>query len=292
MNENKFFEICSQGGLVMFSRTAVVVGALAILFASANSDAAPARKGPAKKRPTAPAPKPLSPTEILVGQLFLNRLQEGENMGDACRRASFKNLAVALRMNSSLIARQKGEFETNAEYSEQAGKIAGVLSGEPILICETLDDNEDVPFRYDADNQLFDGSFSSSHNVWRDVKQLPSYRSKTRMGIPMTIKASIEFEYNVDFDMPSAFEPCLQGRYLYKFKVSQPLPGAPALKAAGKIAFQARLVPPYVSENEAPGEPSLDDPYDIYTFRITVHARPEKLSVIDVLGREIWSCEL
>jgi hypothetical protein len=155
------------------SRGAMLAGIAAMLFTTAAVGAT-ARKGPVRKRAAAPAAKPVSPTQALSTQLVLNRRLPGEEVGAVCRRASFKNLAVALNMNRSMLDREKGEFETDAEFADLSGKIEALMAGEPIIFCESLDDNPDIAFKYKADDQVFEGSFSRNHNVWRDVKQLGS----------------------------------------------------------------------------------------------------------------------
>lgn len=276
---------------MLAGRIVLMSSALALIFVAGTSHAAPPRKTPVKKRAT-PAAKPLSPTEVLVRQLILNRYEAGEDLGNACRRASFKNLAIALNMNRDMLTREKGEFETSAEYQERTGRISGVLADKPIIFCETVDDNPDVRFTYKADEQRFEGSFSRGHNVWRDIKQLGSYRTKTRMGIPVTVKASLEFEYDVALDLPTKLDGCLSNDYAYEFQVPHPIASAPLLKAGGRIAFLAKLDAPYVSESDSPGEPTLDDPYDITTHTITIHARPERIILVDAAGKEAWSCRI
>lgn len=254
-------------------------------------EAAGGRAAKRGARPSTTAAKPVSSSQVLIGHLFLNRYQAGENLAAACRRANFKNLAIALKMNSRVISTPKQEFETSEQYAERAGKIAAIVSDEAIIICEPLDDNPDVPFTYQADLQRFEGSFAKSHNVWRDVKQLGTYRSRTRMGIPMTIRASVEMEFNIALNLASGLKGCLAGDYSsFNFRVPSPLSSAPALKAGGRIVFLAKLEAPYVSKSEDPGRPALDNPYDIYTHTLTVSAKPEKLVVIDAAGKEVWSC--
>jgi Flp pilus assembly protein TadD len=54
--------------------------------------------------------------------------------------------------------------------------------------------------------------------------------------------------------------------------------------------FLAKLEAPYIAKSEQPGSPTLDDPIDEYTTTLTVNAKPEKLVVIDAMGKEVWSC--
>lgn len=107
-------------------KNAAAIIAIAALAITTTSDAAtkrPVRRtAPAKS--ARPVSKPISNTEVLVGQLFLNKYESGENLAAACRRAEFKNLAIALNMNYDLLTDGKGEFETSEEYAQRSGKLA------------------------------------------------------------------------------------------------------------------------------------------------------------------------
>lgn len=195
-------------------------------------------------------------------------------------------------MNRDLLTHEKGEFMTSDEYGELIGQLATFMEAKPIIFCESLNDNEDIPFKYNADLGIFEGGTTPSHNVWRDVKQLGTYRSKTRMGATATVKASIEFEYNVDMSMPETAAPCLEGRYLYTFRVPAALADAPAIKRNGRAVFIARLAGPYISEKTSTGDPTLDAPYDVTTQTLTVHARLQKMFIIGPSGKEVWSCNV
>jgi len=265
---------------------------LVTLIASVPASAATNRAGkrPAAAHPARPQP---SPTEVLAGQLVINRYQPGDNLADMCHQASFKNLAVALNMNREWIARPKDEFETSEHFQQRAGKLTDLLATDSIAFCESLDDNPDMPFAYKADDQRFEGSFSSSHNVWRDVKNLGSYRSRTRMGIAATVRASAAMEYDITMSFPSELKGCLTATYsTYKYRVPSTFAEAPLLKGRGRAVFIAKLEAPYISADQSSGNPTLDDPYDVYTSTLTVHARPERLVIIDGVGKEVWSCRV
>ena len=72
-------------------RLALLSGALAMLIAATTAQGAPTRRPAAKKRVATPAPKPLSPPQVLAGHLALNRYTPATPIGAACRQASFKN---------------------------------------------------------------------------------------------------------------------------------------------------------------------------------------------------------
>ena len=66
---------------------------------------------------------------------------------------------------------------------------------------------------------------------------------------------------------------------------------APIIKAGGRFVIVGKLTSPYVETNETEGEPTLDDPYDVYTRTITVSVKPIRVVLIGPTGEEIWSCK-
>lgn len=244
-----------------------------------------------RARATSAARSQPKPTEVLAGHLVLNSIMGGEAPGTVCRRSNFKLLAVALEMNSGILNSTKGEFETTADFQERSGKLADALTQNPIVICEMVYDNPDIDFKYDADSSAFKGGFRENHNVWRDVKKLGSYRSKTRMGISATVKSSIEFEYNVSLDLPDNLRGCLATSYSgATFAAPASRESAPVLKARGTLAIIGRLVSPYVGKEENSGSPTLDEPYDVYTQTLTVYLKPERIVLLGPEGEIAWSC--
>ncbi|MGH6787066.1 MAG: energy transducer TonB [Novosphingobium sp.] len=267
-----------------------ILAALITLSLACDAIAATKRAAP-KKRPVAAAKKP-TPIEVLSGQMYLNRYEPGENLADACRRSSFKNLAIALNINDAVLTAPKGEFETTADYDARASKLSGAMAELPSIVCESLSDNPDLTFTYNADFGRFDGSFVRNHNIWREVKQLGTFRTKTRMGIPMMVKASADFEYDISLDLPSTLKGCLVGSYTsYRFAVPVALERAPAIKAAGRIVYLGPLVAPYTASNESSESATLDNPYEVHTYTLTATLRPDRVVIIDGSGNEIWSCK-
>jgi TonB family protein len=281
----------------MVSKLALNLTACALVLSGISvtypSNAAPAKK-PVAKRAVAPIKKP-SPTEVLATHLVLNSLAPGANVAEACRRADFKSLATALSMNADLLHQEKGEYETSDQFAVRVSRLASALGGNETIFCQPLNDNEDLPFFYDADTQKFEASFDKNQNVWRDVKQLGSYRTTTRMGVPLTVKASVEFEYNASLTIPKPDESCGASAsypFNYRFTVPASLSEAPILKARGFVAFIGKLVPPYVTEEQNSGSPSLDDPNDIQTVIRTVSLKTNRIILVNGAGKQLWSCNL
>lgn len=260
---------------------------LAVLVMPVSTSAAVKKR----TRPAATTKPQPRPSEVLAGHMVLNSIFEGESVGSVCRRSNFQLLAVALEMNSGMLNSTKGEFETTADFQKRSAKLADALTQNPVVVCEAVYDNPDIDLNYDADSSSFKGGFKDNHNVWRDVKKLGSYRSKTRMGISATVKASVEFEYNVSLDLPDNLRGCLQTTYSGStFVAPAPRELAPALKARGTLAIVGRLVSPYIRKDESSGNPTLDDPYDVYTQTLTVHIKPERIVLLDAKGEIAWSC--
>lgn len=281
----------------MVSKLALNLTACALVLSGISvaypSNAAPAKK-PVAKRAVAPIKKP-SPAQVLATHLVLNSLAPGANIAEACRRADFKSLATALSMNADLLHQEKGEYETSDQFAVRVSRLASALGGNETIFCQPLNDNEDLPFVYDADTEKFEASFDKNQNVWRDVKQLGSYRTTTRMGVPLTVKASVEFEYNASLTIPKPDESCGASAsypFNYRFTVPASLSEAPILKARGYVAFVGKLVPPYVTEEQNSGSPSLDDPNDIQTVNRTVSLKTTRIILVNGAGKELWSCNL
>lgn len=254
-----------------------------------------ASAAPAKKRVVSaprPAVKKMTDSELLARQLALSTLFPDEPLSAPCGRTKFQYLATAMAANESLLSLEKGEFEPDADYQKRATQLAHLMADKPVVFCEYLDDNPDVPFAYDTEANWFAGSFNSRHNVWRDEKQLGSYKTRTRMGIPVTVKSSVEWNYNIDFSVANSLPGCLTTKYdQSSFKASIPLEQAAAVKRYGKIAFSVRLEPPYVTTSERPGSPTLDDPYDVYSKTTEIHGRLQTVAIIDAQGAVVWKCE-
>lgn len=274
---------------MIMSRCIMLAGALA-LFGHDLANAAPVKR---KGRPKAVAPaKPrISNTDMLVNLLFANFYTGEEQFAD-CGPKDFHNLALAMNLNRDTLRTERGEFESSEEYAGRVEKLAGVMAGKSIVICERLNDNEDAPFAYDADGQLFRGSFQDHHNVWRDGKSLGTYRGKTRMGITFNVKASVDIESDVSLAFDKKWSNCLGEGYSNTYFVPVVREDAPLTKAVGKIAYVARLVPPYVTYTETPGQASLDDPYDVYTHNVKVSARLEKVMIVGAGGKVLWTCRI
>lgn len=268
---------------------------LAVAWSATPIDAAPVQK----KRTTRPAPRPTPKPDAvasLVGALSLNTVQPGQDLFVACEGSSFQALAWGLHGIKDRIAVAKGEYETEAEFSERRRKLEEALNQVGrVVVCQPLDDNEDAPFSYDADREVFRGTFNTRQNVWRDVKRTGSYVSKTRMGVRANVSSSVQIEYDVDMAAAfrSASPACLQGShrdYAYEVPIARAL--APGLKASGYLVFAGRLVSPFYETSDSPGSPTLNDPRDVYERTMTVHFAPTLVAVVGPGDSKHWVCEI
>lgn len=265
---------------------------MAVTIAIAAIAVSPAISAARKAAPKA-QPK-IDPIKALVLMQAANRYHDGEDLAVACRRTNFKGLSYALTMNSSWLNSAKREFETSEEYADRSGKVATLMGGSQIIICQPLNQNEDAPFDYKADIEHFAGTLSPNQNVWRDVKQLGRFRTKTRMGIPFNVSASSEMSFDAAFEIKSDRRGCLASeKYVStrSYSVAVPRADAPYLKATGYLVYIARLSAPYVGTDSSHDTASLDDPYEVVRNGITVHATVERLAVVDGHGKEWWDCD-
>jgi hypothetical protein len=187
------------------------------------------------------------------------------------------------------------DCETQAEFDARRGKLEDTLNGQgDLVVCQPLDDNEDAPFTYDAEREVFTGSFDAHQNVWRDVKRTGSYVSRTRMGVRATVKSSVEIEYNVDFSstLGNGRPACLKGSYTFSYEAPVPRAEAPLLKARGYLVFTGRLVAPFIASDDSPGEPTLDNPHDVFERDLTVHFSPRAATIVGPGGLRPWTCEI
>ena len=262
---------------------------LSVLLCSLT--ASPLEAAKRRSRPAVKAKK-LTPVEVMIGQIFLNSYTEDDSLAEACARSNFSYLAVGLDMNADWMEVPKGEFETQQEFDKRDSKLAALMAERSVIVCEPVFNNPDVQLTYDADRERFSGSFMREHNVWRDVKQLGSYRSKTRMGVAATVRRSLEMNYDISLKLPEGLKGCLAGNYSsFSFSAAVPRAEAPGVKRAGRLIIIGKLVSPYSRKVDEEGDPTLDDPYDVFTRTITVSVRPERVILLGPDGATVWSCK-
>lgn len=224
------------------------------------------------------------PVANLAAAVVVNRADMYPDLYHACRGSNFKALAWGLRGVEATLSRPKGEFETDAEFAERKLKLELLVNQKhQLVVCQPLDDNEDAPFEYDADNEKFEGSFRAHQNIWRDVKRTGKYVSHTRMGIRATVTSSIDVEYDLDMgdSLDHLASDCMRGSLSEAhYEVPVPRTDAPSLKSNGYLALVGHLVFPFIESGDSAGSPTLDDPEDVYERDITVHFVPEEIAIV------------
>lgn len=262
--------------------------------------AAPPKKRAPAKTVMRPAPR-ASATDLLVGAIALNTVKPSDNLLQACRKANFKMMAAAFGNVERQLTIEKSEFETAQEFAARKDKLENAISSlGDVIVCQPLLDNEDAPFIYDAESEHFVGTFHMNQNVWRDVKQLGTYVSRTAMGARATVKSSLEMNYNLDLDENPALarSGCFgEERYQKKFTVHVRREDAPSLKAGGYLVIVGSLTSPFVKVEDTPGEPTLTDPYDVYVHDITLSMIPKKVAVVGPpiiapTGAPLFQCDI
>jgi TonB family protein len=254
------------------------------------------RARPAKGHSPVGAQSRQKSIDALITAMEINSVRPGGDIYQVCRLDGFKALAWALRDNRNWLRLEKSEFETEAEFRQRTTKLENTINGlGEVVVCQPLDDNEDAPFTYKAEEQLFEGSFQSHQNVWLDTKRVGSYVSRTRMGARARVTSSIEIDYNLQLeglpDRPRS--ACLGGNYgsfTYQAKVAREQ--APLVKRTHFLAFAGKLVAPFVDTNDTSGSPTLDDPNDVYERDLTVHLQPTRVAVVGPQGAKPFECDL
>ncbi|HUD91472.1 hypothetical protein [Sphingobium sp.] len=110
----------------------------------------------------------------------------------------------------------KSEYEKQSEFDERRTKMDPVLNpfGQ-LIVCQSVDDNDDAPFNYNAESESFTGSFKFRLLADLDFKKTGSYQSKTRMGVRASVESFVDFSYIVDSS--AAFDeknlPCAKVNY-------------------------------------------------------------------------------
>lgn len=112
------------------------------------------------------------------------------------------------------------------------------------------------------------------------------------MGIRATVTSSVDIEYDVNLEgMDSFAGRCGKASYVdYSYEVASTRSSAPALKTLGYLVFVGTLTSPIITTSDSPGEPTLDNPHDIYERQLEVSVRPSKIAVVDVRNQLAWSC--
>lgn len=254
---------------------------------------------PAKHRAAAPVKgveKP-DPVKGLAAQLVINSVTPADNLWAKCLKSNFKGLAAALDAARERISSKKGEFETQDQFTSRTRKIEDIVNEQgQIIICQDLSDNKDATFIYDADSESFSGSFGRTLRADLIYRKLGSYNTKTRMGVPVHVTRAIDIEYSVDlFDSIGPLPVCLGGNARYgdpKYTVKVRLADAPNVKRQAYLVFEGRLVDPFIASSDSPGEPSLDNPNDVFERDYTVKFSPSQMAVVMPDGSQVFSCSL
>lgn len=241
------------------------------------------------KRPAAKA----DPVSKLAEALVVNDVKFYPNLYKACLANRLPFLALSLEGYADKLKPEKSEFETDAEFALRQERIENAInSNHSIVACQPLDDNEEAPFTYTAETEQFALSIADYQNIRREYRSLGSYPSSTRMGVKMTVRASVTFDFDVKLHFDAlkggSCAPDLRG--YVKTMIPVPRPQAPTVKASAYLAIIGRIVHPIIEKDVKDGQPSLTDPYDDRVESWEVHLQPNELAVVMPDGTKIWRC--
>lgn len=270
---------------------------IAFVLLCLNAEASAQR---AKSRGTRPAATkkaaPVDPIKAASYALATNSVSDQSKLYEACAGSNVKALLFGLEGIKQILEAEKGEFETQAAFDARVAGLSDVVNGgRQMIVCQGLDDNEDVPFRYNADKEVFTGSFDKRLRADLDWKKTGTYVSRTRMGTKATVESFLDIEYIVDMSSsPRRSNGCAKSDYLGKttFEVAVPRAIAPNVKANGYLVILGKLKRPFFEETRSPGSPTLDHPKDIYEVGMHTTMNPEALVIVTPDEKQVWKCDL
>ncbi|MCB4862987.1 hypothetical protein K7W03_25735 [Sphingobium sp. PNB] len=262
----------------------------ATAFWAASAQGAPPKKPVRPTARKAPAAKPMSATQILAGNIILNKWQESENLASACDHTDAAALVDALRQNADWMNRPKGEFETTADYERRKVELNEALgSNNRLLVCKDFVGSNAIYINYNSDKGEFSGSLPNNITVRSVSKDLTAYRATTRMGVHFTVYPSVQVDWKIDVS-DTFGKNCTNGYYSRTFSFTFPIDQAPLLKAKGRMVFVGDLDAPYFETRDADETASLDNPYPTASRTMTGYFKPSYVAIIDSVGKEVWSC--
>lgn len=280
-----------RGIILSFASLAIMVpqsSDAATKHSSSKAASAPRKRAPSGRPPT---PK-VDPIERLSEELVLNSIgSDDENLASACSLSNFKGLLWALDGVVGHWNFDKGEFETSADYAARMAKMEDTVGGtRQTIVCKALR-NETSFVKYDADQQEFSVDTFSLTNIASDEKDTGSYISSTRMGVKAKVYRSLRVDYEVGlkgkYDL--AHQLGCATRQFYSIRFSVPANDAVSLRAAGYLVMLGHLKQPFSSKTEKSGEPTLDDPFDVYTVTLELKFEPRTILLVSPSGQR-FSC--
>jgi hypothetical protein len=285
-------------GFLPFTRCRKLGICLAFIsLLSVNTAFSAQPRKPSASRPTVkrPAPPKLSPIQLLAKQLTANSVLGEETPLQACGHSNFKGLLWALEGADDELNQDKDEFESTVDFEERQRRLSSAINTESGLIVCALP-NEDLKFVYNADQELFELSFSSDLIIDSDVKRTGSYASSTRLGVKMIVTSYLSIQYRLDLrtaigkKSPACMAASLYGPNKVYFSV--PISTARQIKNSALIAFTGTAEPPFFQKNESTGSPTIDDPRDVYSIDMRLNFSPKSIVIYDTAGFvEISRCD-
>jgi hypothetical protein len=270
---------------------------LALLSLLSVSTAFPAQpRKPSASRPIVkkPAPPKLSPIQLLARQLTANSVLEGETLLQACGHSNFKGLLWAFESAIDEIDQEKGEFESTAEFEARRERLTKAIDMPGgFVACSSPSD--EVRLSYDADRQNFELSFDSDLVLAEDFKKTGTYVSRTAMGARANVTSylSIKYHLNTKKSLARRVTECLaQSSYgpnrMYFYV---PISDAARIKEDSIVIFSGKIVPPIFSKDRTPGNPTLDNPSDVYTVNLNLGFQIDSITVYDLgEAKELTRC--
>ena len=244
--------------------------------------------GARKTMPAAP-----DPIRLLSSRLATNSLLKNETPLDVCARSNFKGLLLAFDNSIHRLSAGKSEFESTPEFEDRQEVLTNALNqiGD-VVACAAPTDN--LMLNYDADRENFELSFDGDLILAKDFKRTGSYQSKTRMGARAIVTSYLSINYRLDSaeSLKKQHTDCLASTSYGPNKMYFYVPAVDArnVKESGIIAITGKIIPPFFEKDERSGNPTLDDPSDVYSINLRLKFQLKSIIVYSSRGVELTRC--
>lgn len=265
--------------------------ALLALLSPSTALAVPLKAKPVRKSATRPASAvKVSDTEILARQFYANSVEaDADGLYGPCNNARGDQLILAMdRMRSTLAGvATRSEFETKAEFEERQQNFASALQGErEVVFCFPLDEADGaVTLRYDADKEEFVSYFDGELLLKEVFTGNGTYPSQNSMGVKVIVKAYNSIKFTITLSNENlANSLCHSGSTGYSIRFAHPRDAAVSLKRDGWLVVRGRLRWPIYQRHEKLGEPTINNPSDVFTTTLTAFTDPRYIQIISPDG--------
>lgn len=247
-----------------------------------------------------PAPKKMTDGEEIARAISVNMYPSMQSAAHICDGLQFRALSTTLNSFREVLSREKGEFETSAEYEQRSNNLNHALNdGGPLFACFNLNDDRNLEFHYNADKREFSLSLRLLATVDYVEKELGVQKGQSNSGVKFSWDLIYSLSSKLDISLPEnsdGAECILPKNYEqgYISKLGGVFPynqdSAKNLKSYGKLIVEYTLTKPYVDFNSSRHVASLTERYQSKDDTITVYGQLVGAVAVDRTGAVAWKC--